>query len=342
MSGAVHEAAHDSDCGMRLDVIIATHNRAPLLGRTIESFARARVPNGMQVTIVVVDNNSTDDTRDLVASLAPSFGDRMRYLFEGQTGKSHALNAGLAVATGEFVGMVDDDEEIDASWFEEIARAFADPTLDFITGPYVPRWEVPPPSWLPQRPSSVVGWVDGGPTVRTFGEDFDGVLMGGNAVVRLALLRAVGGYDPELGPTASRRLGSCEDEDVQRRLMAAGARGQYRPDLIIHHFIPATRLTRTYHRRWFFEHGLSKGLLARGTPETIPHLLGVPRYRVGRVARALVWTVPGLVGVGPFRAATARFDARMDAIDLAGFWYGKFRYRQRASAPAPALVSAAS
>ncbi len=313
---------------MHLDVLVATHNRAPLLRRTIASFARARIPDGMRVTIIVVDNNSTDGTRELIASLTPEFDQRLQYVFEGRTGKSHALNAGLAVATSELVGMIDDDEEVDAGWFEEVERAFADPALDFITGPYVPRWEAPPPAWMPYRPSSVVGWVDGGPDVRTFGHDYTGVLMGGNAVIRLALLRAIGGYDPELGPTASRRLGSCEDEDVQRRLTAAGARGEYRPGLIIHHFIPAARLTRDYHRRWYFEHGISQGLLARASPTGVPHLFGVPRYRIGRVARAALRALPGMLGVGPLRTPAARFDARMDAVDLAGFWYGKFRFRE--------------
>lgn len=312
---------------MHVDVVIPTYNRAHMLGRTLASLGRARVPDGMTTRIVVVDNNSKDDTRGVVASFAADLGDRLHYVFEARPGRSHALNAGIAVAAGDLVGMIDDDEEVDAGWFEEIARSFADSRLDFITGPYLPRWSAPPPAWLPPRPSSVVGWVDGGPDVRTFGKDYDGVLMGGNAVVRLARLRDVGAYDPALGRSSDGRLLSCEDEEMQNRLMAAGARGEYRPHLIIHHYIPPERMTRRYHRRWSFWHGVSSGVLERSARAPVPYLLGVPRYRIGRIARDLLWVVPGLVGVGPLRSGHARFESRMHVLDLAGYWYGKYRFR---------------
>ncbi len=334
---------------LNLDIIIATYNRRDLLARALESILRAQVSAQAQLGVVVVDNNSTDDTRTSVDGFGERFAARftrgLRYVHEARPGKSHALNAGLARASSELVGMIDDDEEIDGMWFEETARAFSDPTLDYITGPYYPRWSMEPPAWLPKRPSSVIGWVDGGHEVRTFGEDYDGVLMGGNAVVRLALLREIGGYDASLGPTADRRLLSCEDEDVHKRLVAAGARGQYRPGLVIHHYIPPERLVKRYHRRWSFWHGVSSGVLDRDSHHPVPYALGLPRYRLGRIARGAVDYLPGLLGVGPLRHGHDRFAAWMDAIDAAGYWYGKFRFRaqprgdSRAAGAHPIAVS---
>ncbi len=330
---------------MHIDVVIPTYNRAHLLGRTLESLASARVPAGMHATVVVVDNNSKDGTRSVVESFAERFGERLRYVFEPQPGRSNALNAGIAAATGDLVGMIDDDEEVDAGWFEEVARAFADPTLDYISGPYLPRWGAPAPAWLPPRPSSVIGWVEGGPEIRTYGRDYNGVLMGGNAVVRLARLRKVGAYDPALGRSADGRLLSCEDEEMHRRLDAAGARGEYRPSLIIHHYIPPERLTKRYHRRWFFWHGVSSGVLDRDSQEPVPYALGVPRHRLGSLARHLLWLAPGMLGVGPLKSGHARFDARMHALDLAGYWYGKYLFRPTVPpvrpAPAPAAPAEA-
>lgn len=315
---------------MHVDVVIPTYNRAHLLGRTLASLGAARVPDGMRAHVIVVDNNSKDDTRGVVESFAAQFGDRLRYVFEARPGRSHALNAGIAAAAGDLVGMIDDDEEVDAGWFEEVERAFAGRDLDFITGPYLPRWGAPAPAWLPPRPSSVIGWVDGGAEVRTFGRDYEGVLMGGNAVVRLSRLREVGGYDPALGRSSDGRLLSCEDEEMQKRLMARGARGEYRPGLVIHHYIPPERMTRRYHRRWFFWHGVSSGVLERSARAAVPYLLGIPRYRIGRVARDVLWMVPGLLGVGPLRSGHARFDSRMHVLNVAGYWYGKYRFRPAA------------
>jgi glycosyltransferase involved in cell wall biosynthesis len=312
---------------VHLDVVIPTYNRAHLLGRTLESIAAARVPAGLRTGVIVVDNNSKDGTRALVEEFAGRLAGRLRYVFEARPGRSHALNAGIAASTADLVGMIDDDEELDAGWFEEVARAFADPTLDFISGPYLPRWGAPAPAWLPPRPSSVIGWVDGGPEVRAYGPGHNAIMMGGNAVVRRALLRRVGGYDPALGRSSDGRLLSCEDEEMHKRLVAGGARGEYRPDLKILHYIPPERLTKAYHRRWFFWHGVSAGVLDRASREPVRYMFGVPRFRLGSLARMLVWSVPGMFGVGPLRSRHDRFLERMHALDLAGYWYGKYRFR---------------
>src|SRR5262245_23407419 len=101
---------------MRLDVLIPTYNRAEQLALTIGSLLRAPIPPEMRVLVTVVDNNSTHGTRLLVDSLMRS-DNRLRYVFEKQQGRSHALNRGITSTTGEFVGMVDDDEEVDETWY---------------------------------------------------------------------------------------------------------------------------------------------------------------------------------------------------------------------------------
>ena len=317
---------------MHLDVVIPTYNRSDLLTLTLDSLIQARVPDGLTVAVTVVDNNSRDATPETVASYVPRCPWPLRYVFERAAGRSHALNAGIRATHGDLVGMIDDDEEVDAGWFEEIARAFADPTLDYIGGPYVPRWEAEPPAWLPKRPSAVIGWVDGGPTIRAYGTEYQGVLMGGNAVIRREKLLRAGLYDPSFGRTSDGRLLSCEDDDMHQRLMARGARGEYRPGLVIRHFIPLSRMTVDYHQRWFFWHAVSLGLRDRTAPEPVPYLLGVPRYLVGEALRGLATLALGAVGLRRARCPHEAFDARMALWRTAGFWYGKHRFRPAAPA----------
>lgn len=319
---------------MHLDVVIATFNRAPLLRRALESLAAARVPDGLHVAVVVVDNNSRDDTRAVVESFAGRFGGRLRYLFEGAVGKSHALNAAIAATAGELVGMIDDDEEIDPSWYDVVADAFADPALDFIGGPYRPRWGAPAPHWLPPRPSSIIGWVEPSDRRMRFGDPaFNAMLMGGNAVIRRALLARVGPYATALGPTAAQRLGSGEDEDMYRRLLAAGGRGEYRPDLIIHHFVPPDRLRKAYHRRWMFWHAVTTArLYAPRNGE--PQWLGTPRWMWGAALRGTAEAALGVVGAGPAGLAWQRFDRALRWWGIAGAAYSRLRDRAGAR-PAP-------
>src|SRR5439155_19452119 len=133
---------------MRLDVVVPTYNRAALLARALESLLAADRPATLDVGVTVVDNRSTDDTRAIVDSFVPRFGGHLKYVYESNAGRSHALNAGIAATFGELVGMIDDDEEVDRAWLRTIAAAFDDPTTDFIGGPYVPRWDGERPAWL--------------------------------------------------------------------------------------------------------------------------------------------------------------------------------------------------
>jgi glycosyltransferase involved in cell wall biosynthesis len=166
---------------MQLDVIVPTYNRQSLLERALQSLLAAELPLGLDVQITVVDNNSRDKTLSLVDSFKPCFNGRLNYLFEPKQGKSQALNTGIAATSGELVGMIDDDEEIDRSWFLRVNEIFTRNEADFVGGPYVPRWGAPPPAWLPSRYSGVIGIVNLGSEPRAYGADTH--LIGGNVVV---------------------------------------------------------------------------------------------------------------------------------------------------------------
>ena len=74
---------------MRLDVIVPTYNRQDLLPLSLNSLFAAEIPAGLEVSVTVVDNNSTDGTRQVVESFKEKFGDRIQYCFEQQQGRSH-------------------------------------------------------------------------------------------------------------------------------------------------------------------------------------------------------------------------------------------------------------
>jgi glycosyltransferase involved in cell wall biosynthesis len=314
---------------MRLDVLIPTHNRAELLPRALDSLLAAQQAPDLSMEVTVIDNRSTDDTRSVVESFVPAFGERLHYLYEPAPGRSNALNAGIAATGGDLVGMIDDDEEVDRRWLLTIADAFADSATDFIGGPYLPRWGAARPAWVGSGYGAVVGWAECGDTTQRFGPGCDAMLMGGNAVIRRSVLEQVGPYSVDLGRTPGRRLLSCEDEDMFGRLLAIDARGFYRPDLVIHHFVPPERLTKRYFRRWCFWRGVSQGVLDRRRPEAVAYVLGVPRYRVGAAVRSAIDS--GLRFFG--RAEPARiFQNELAWWDLAGFVYGKHFYSSGESA----------
>ena len=308
---------------MRLDVIIPTYNRHEMLRRTLNSLLAAEVPHGLDVRVTVVDNNSTDQTRQTVEEYLKRFGGRLNYVFESRQGRSSALNAGITATEGDLVGMIDDDEEVDGRWFECVQKTFSDEGVDFIGGRCLPRWGAEHPAWLPRDYPGVIGWIDSGDEVLPFDENYPGILMGGNAVLRRSTLERVGLYATTLSRN-SKRLLAGEDEDMYRRLLGSGARGLYLPDLIIHHYVPPERLTKRYFRRWCFWNGVSHGLIERERRTPVAYLLGVPRYLYGRAARGMLRVARGALS----REDRARnFSDELAVWDFAGFFYGKHFYR---------------
>jgi glycosyltransferase involved in cell wall biosynthesis len=296
-----------------------------LLPVCLKSLQAARIPEGLSVGITIVDNNSKDNTRAVVESWQQQLGERLHYVFEQTQGRSAALNAGITASESDLVGFIDDDEEIDETWYEIVYQAFTSADVDFIGGPYIPKWECEPPPWLPSDHEGVIGLVDAGSEVIPYDEDYPGILMGGNAVIRRAAIEKVGLYMTALGRTGERLLAG-EDEDMYRRLLASGAKGLYLPQLKIYHLIPASRLTKKYYRRWSFWRGVSCGVLDRTQPQAVPYLCGVPRYLFGAASRgAAGWTT------APLRraAASQTFTNELAVWDLLGFFYGKHFYKHK-------------
>jgi glucosyl-dolichyl phosphate glucuronosyltransferase len=307
---------------MRLDVLIPTRNRAALLARALESLLTAPIPQGLVVRVVVINNGSTDSTGACLEWIAARHRGRLHVVNERRRGKSRALNAGIARSDADLIGMIDDDEEIEASWYEEIYRAFHDPTLDFIGGPYRPRWATAPPEWLPQEYLAVIGSVESGDQPGDYGPDFPGILKGGNAVIRREVLVAVGPYAEHLGPSGPARLLSCEDEEMYLRLLKFGARGRYIPSLVVHHHVCPSRITPSYFRRWCFWRGVSRGLMDRSHPMPVAYLGGVPRFLYGRAAQGLAHLTGRALGSRRPR----EFGDELSLWDLGGYWWGRHIY----------------
>jgi glucosyl-dolichyl phosphate glucuronosyltransferase len=304
---------------VKLDVVVPTYNRSHLLQRNLESLLQAKVPNGFDVTLVPVDNNSTDDTAEVVRKLQQQNPPiPIRYVKALRQGSSSARNSGIRSGNSDLIAFIDDDECVDKNYFEVTAREFTDPTTQFIGGPYLADWAAPKPAWLPPGFHAVIGVIE--PKARgPMDESFPGMLMGGNAVIRRSVFDRVGTYLEQLGRTGNGLL-TEEDTDLYHRLLANKIRGVYVPDLIIYHHVPAERLTRAYHRKWCYWRGVSQGMRDREHPESVTYAFGVPRYRVGRAVKGIVNTLRHRFSP---RQQGQAFAEELHSWGLVGFIYGK-------------------
>ena len=273
---------------MTCTIVIATYNRAADLRDTLASLARIETTHTWDV--IVVDNNSPDDTRQVVETAARSFPVPLRYVFEREQGRSPALNAGIRAATGEIIVTTDDDVRVERDWLDRAVGGLERLACDYVGGRVLPIWGGPRPAWLPDRGGkqwAVVALLDYGAEPIEFGAR---VPLGVNMAFRRRAFDRAGLLDPNTGRKAGTLLGQ-EVREWCIRARAAGVRGCYVPDMIVRHVIPASRLRKSYFRRWFYWRGVSRAMLYERSgldmeaPEqttldfrTVPHVIGVPRY----------------------------------------------------------------
>ncbi len=274
---------------MKFSVIIPTYNRADDLRDTLGSLARLS-PKGTW-EVIVVDNNSHDNTRSVVLDAATKFPVELHYLFEKEQGRCAALNRGIASARGEIIVTTDDDVRVDVDWLDQAASALDELRCDYVGGKVLPIWGGERPNWLPNhggRPWSVVALLDYGEKPLEF--DHHRVPIGVNLAFRREAFSRAGLWDNRVGRKAGTLLGQ-EVREWGLRARAAGLRGFYAPQMTIQHIIPKDRLTKRYFRRWFYWNGISRALLYEQSrinmeaPEDktldfskVSHIGGVPRF----------------------------------------------------------------
>jgi glycosyltransferase involved in cell wall biosynthesis len=282
---------------MKYSVVIATYKRAGDLRDTLHSLAGLQ-PDGPW-EVIVVDNNSPDDTRQVVEEAARTFPVGLHYLFESRQGRSPALNAGIRASRGEVVVTTDDDVRVPPDWLNRAGEGLARMGCDYVGGRVLPIWGGPRPAWVPNHGGkqwAVIALLDYGPEPIEFGSR---VPLGVNMAFRREAFDRAGLLDPDTGRKAGTLLGQ-EVREWCIRARKAGVRGVYIPELVLEHIIPADRLNKRYFRRWFYWRGISRarlyeraGLDMEAPEQTsmdfsrVPHIFGVPRYLYRKALGAL-------------------------------------------------------
>ena len=207
---------------MRVSLLIATHDRRASLERCLEAVGRAQVPGSLEV--IVIDNGSRDGTERFLDEYAHRAPFTVLSLGEARPGKSRALNAGLARATGDLITFIDDDVYLTPDYFARLVEIFTRNDVGYCGG----RILLHDPTDLPMtvRTTTTMELIP----PRTF--IAAGAIQGCNMAFRREVLESIGGFDPMLGPGTAF---ICEDVDLVARASAAGWLGGYFPELVVYH-----------------------------------------------------------------------------------------------------------
>jgi glycosyltransferase involved in cell wall biosynthesis len=255
-----------------ITVVLCTYNRCGDLLGALESLASSQLPDSLNWEVLVVDNNSTDQTHEVVEGFCQRHPGRFRYLFESQAGKSFALNAGIANARGSILAFMDDDAMVTPVWLRNLTAPLQHNEWAGSAGRILPAEKFTPPSWLPD---DLVNW--GGILCAYFdlGDDpceLHRAPYGVNMAFRREIFEKYGGFRTDLGPRPGSQIRN-EDTEFGRRLLAAGERLRYEPSAVVYHPVPQGRITQEYFFSWWYDYG--QAMIRELGPR--PNLLGIPR-----------------------------------------------------------------
>jgi glycosyltransferase involved in cell wall biosynthesis len=282
----------------RVSVIICTFNRCRDLASALDAVLAQE--GAAPHEVIVVDNNSTDDTRSLVEARQKD-RPRLRYVFEPSQGLPQARNTGILAARAPLIAFTDDDIIVAPDWVASVERAFEQfPDADCVGGPVLPIWPASGrPEWFTWLQTAPVAIQNKGDKPMFVTRDNAApCLMGANFSFRRSAFDKTGLF--------SHDFSRSQDRELQLRLWKAGGIGVYVPDVVTHVPVPEERLTKAYYRLWFSRAGRfhsRMGLLEvidrDGRMVELPRpehcLLGLPPYLYRQLVEAVTRAMWGSV-----------------------------------------------
>jgi len=285
---------------IEVTVIICTFNRAEMLSRTLASFFEQPSLASHAFELLVIDNNSTDETNQVVERFLTHR--ELRYVFEPKQGLSAARNRGVAEAKGRYVSFLDDDVLVDMDWMSELVRAFRETGALAVGGRSLLVFDADPPDWFGPEFRKLLSEVDLGDSRRVVPGGRG--LFGLNLAFEKSALQAVGGFDENLGRSGNALLGG-EEVAVLRRIFEKGGGIVYEPGALVGHIIEPKRMEWEYFER--LAAGIGKSLAIRQWPGG-----GVKRIALGGLyVAALIRDWIGAVWQG-FRLGDAYLQRRAE------------------------------
>jgi len=314
---------------MHVSVILCTYNRCESLAIALESVAASRMPEATAWELIVVDNNSSDDTPRVVQEFQRRFPKTFRYIFEPKPGKSNALNRAIGETNAGVLAFMDDDVQVEPDWLHMLTRAFHDAKFAGCGGRIIPERGFNAPLWLnSSEPYSMapLAMFDLGPEPGELHEP----PFGTNMAFRREVFSRYGEFRRDLGPQPGSEIRS-EDTEFGIRLLRAGERLWYEPAAVVHHAVPHHRLKQSYFLNWWYSKGRADVREGCFKDEERLSVFGTPLVLFRRI---IVWSVRWLLTF----YAPKRFDCKAKMWWLAGeirecFAGNSMRRRHRISQP---------
>ncbi len=229
----------------KISVVICSYNRADYIINALESLYHQTLSK-YEFEVFVVDNNSIDNTGELVQDYMSTHSDlNLKYLTESRQGASFARNTGASFAVAPLLCFMDDDAVAEKDYLEKIVGFFKlHPQAAGLGGRIIPRYIPDKPKWMSHFVSSLVGNFDYSEERTVFKEGK--YPLESNMIVQKKDFDAINGFNTDLpGVKGTLRIGG-EGKDFFLRLQSGGKKIFYDPHIIVHHVVEVKKLTPHY------------------------------------------------------------------------------------------------
>jgi glucosyl-dolichyl phosphate glucuronosyltransferase len=294
---------------MDICVVLCTYNRCESLASALESVAASRLHASISWEVLVVDNNSSDKTREVAQDYISQYPGRFRYLFEPSQGKSNALNSAIQKSDAPILAFMDDDVEVEPDWLQHLTCALADPSFGGSGGRIIPQQGFELPAWLDDSSPYALA------PIAMFDLGLDPCELkeppfGTNMAFRREVFSRHGAFRRDLGPRPGSEIRS-EDTEFGMRLLRSGERLWYEPAAVVHHAVPHHRVKQAYFLKWWYGKGRADVREGCFQTEERSIVFGVPLVLFRRIA---IWSARWLLTFN----LPKRFDCKAKVWWLAG------------------------
>lgn len=243
-----------------ISIAICTYNRCEELRLTLAHLATwsGELLEGDE--IIVIDNNSTDSTAEVVQEFESALP--LVYQFEAIQGLSAARNAAIRNYRNNILLFIDDDITVTRQTLSAYRRAFAEfAEDDFFGGRIEVDWNEQRPAWLKSDAMPLISGLIGHYQLAEDAASYDDQSLlpyGANFAVSRRLVDRVGGFDMALGVKGA-GIARGEETDYLQRAMMAGYSGRYLHQALVLHRFQSERLSSRYLYRYGIEKGSAQG-----------------------------------------------------------------------------------
>lgn len=311
------EDSQKADSGSRdaktykVTVAIPTYNRADFLRQTLEGIIAQQFPRDA-FEVLVIDNNSRDHTRAVVAEFAAAHP-APRHILESQQGLDHARNRAIAESRGEIIVFGDDDILVRPDWLAQMVVPFLadrDRRVGAVGGEVIPVFPDGLPDWVREWHAPLEFRGDTGPIAPNQSP------MGANLAFPKWIFDRLGHFHTALDRAAGNYF-SGGDTEMIRRVRDAGFEVWFSPGGAVRHQMPANRTTFRYAARHAFDSARSRVIDRAGQRGAGLYLAG---RLVANLAKAVGFALFAVLNAVVFRTGAAK-KALVRAWRSCGYLY---------------------